>query len=93
MSSHELTTTITIGSSESPATVEFDFHPAIKGYVPRGEAFALEPDEPPSVTVERITIHAKDPKRSVVLVEGLLFDLCCDEWLIEQCLDYVSEDA
>lgn len=94
-----LETTITIGSSEVPATVEFDFY---KGYVaraPRGEAFALEPGEPASVEINSITLHNLPGTRPhmeripVTITDGLLFDAMADEWLKEQCLEHVSEDA
>jgi hypothetical protein len=94
MRAHTLQTTITIGSSEVPATVEFDFYRGYIARAPRGEAFPLEPDEEPSVEITQITLHhPKDSRRDVTLVEGLLFDACADDWLRDKCFEYVGEDA
>lgn len=95
MPSYEITLTITIGDAELPATVEFGFHPGSRAPVPRGEYFALEPDELPSVEIEAITLHAKKRERDLRLTDGLIFDTLTDPdgWVVEQCFDYMGEDA
>jgi hypothetical protein len=89
MSSHTLETTV-----ELAGTVEFEFSPAIKGYIPRGEYFALEPDEPASVTVEKIVIHdgKQRRERDVTLHDGIIFDAIA-ELVEDECFHEVSEGA
>lgn len=85
---HILETTIAIGSSEVPATVEF---------------FIERPDDSVGfsggVVIEKITLdnlpgtkpHLR--RKPVEITDGLLFDAICDDWLTEKCLERVSEDA
>lgn len=96
MSSYEITTVITIGDTELPATVEFDYLPGSRAPIARGEYRAMEPDEPPSVEIASITFHnPKNPKRDLTITDGLIFDALteADGHLVEQCFDYMGEDA
>ena len=89
MREHTIETTITIGSSEVPATVEFFVEPSDDSVGYTG-----------GVVIEAVTLHnMPDTKphlrrEPVKLTSGLLFDAVSkDEWLHEKCREHVSEDA
>jgi hypothetical protein len=100
MANHTIELTVTIGSTEVPASVDFDFFPGCAAW--GGSRFepATNPPEEASVTINSITLYSQpDAKPHLkrepeVLRHGLVFEaLTADEWLQEKCFEHVSEDA
>lgn len=81
-------TTITIGSSEVPATVEY--------FIERGDPSVGYSG---GVVVEKITLGNMPGTKShlkhipIEITGGLLFDAMADDWLCEKCLEHAREDA